>query len=112
MNELQGKKLARLSWLGLILWHITWLALLPVPYGKENLVIAVIIIAPLLLPLFGILKLRARSLIWGGYMAFFLAMFGMVELWADPPERPAALVQLLLCTLYLIGLTFGTRKRR
>lgn len=112
MSEAAGRQLGRAAWLGLLVWQFAWLALLPEPYGKNNLILATIIAVPMLLPLFGILRLRPRGLIWGGYLVLFLAMFGFMELWADPPERPAAGLQLLLCGLFLTGLVFGTRKRR
>lgn len=112
MSEAAGRQLGRAAWIALLLWQFTWLALVPEPHGKHNLVLATLLAIPMLLPLPGILRLRARGLIWGGYMALFLAMFGFMELWADPPERPAAGLQLLLCGLFLTGLVFGTRKRR
>jgi len=112
MTELQGKQLARAAWLGLLIWQFVWLALLPTPYGKGNLVFALVACVPMLFPLPGIVRLRARGMIWGGYIALFLAMFGGVEAWADPPERPAALLQLVFCGLYFAGLIVGTRKRR
>lgn len=112
MSESAGRQLGRAAWLGLLVWQFAWIALIPEPFGKKNLILATFIAVPMLLPLPGILKLHARGLIWGGYLVLFLAMFGVMELWADPPERPAAGLQLLLCALFLTGLVFGTRKRR
>lgn len=112
MSESAGRQLGRASWVGLLLWQFTWIGLLPEPYGKNNLILATVITIPMILPLYSILRLKPRGLIWGGYLTLFLAMFGFMELWADPPERPAAGLQLLLCGLFLTGLVFGTRKRR
>lgn len=112
ISESAGRQLGRAAWLALVLWQFAWIALLPQPYGKHNLILATIIAIPMLLPLLAILKLQPRGLIWAGYLTLFLAMFGFMEFWADPPERPAAALQLLLCGLFFTGLVFGTRKRR
>ncbi len=112
MSESAGRQLGRAAWLALVLWQFTWIALLPQPYGKHNLILATIIVIPMLLPLPAIVKLQPRGLIWAGYITLFLAMFGFMEFWADPPERLAAGLQLLLCGLFFAGLVFGTRKRR
>jgi len=112
MSESAGRQLGRTAWVALVVWQFTWIALVPEPYGKHNLILATIIVVPMLLPLPAILKLQPRGLIWAGYITLFLAMFGFMEFWADPPERPAAGLQLLLCGLFFTGLVFGTRKRR
>ncbi len=112
MTEHRARQLARAAWLALIAWQFTWLMLLPPPLGKQSVWLTAAVVAPMLLPLWGILGLRARSLIWGGYIALLAGMFGMMEWWAAPQERPAASLQLLLCVAYLVALAFGTRKRR
>ncbi len=112
MKEAQAKTLARILYVVLVVWHFAWLALVPAPLGKENLVLASALTVPLLLPLWGILKGSTRGLIWGGYLAVFASMMGMVELWSAPPERPAALLQLALCGGYLVFLALATRRRK
>lgn len=112
MNEQRARRLARLAWLALVGWQFTWLALLPEPLGKGQVGFALVVTVPLLLPLWGILALRPRSLIWGGYLALFTVMLGIMELWAAPEERLAAGLQLSLSILYLVFLALGTRKRR
>ncbi len=112
MNADRARRLARAAWLGLIAWQVVWLALLPTPHGKANPWLAALLTLPLLVPLRGILALRPRSLIWGGYLALFLAMFGMMEWWASPAERPAASLQIVLCGGFLVALALGTRKHR
>ena len=112
MKETLARRLARAAWLALIAWQFTWLALLPEPLGKARLGFALVVTVPLLIPLRGIIALRPRSLIWGGYLALFAGMLGIMELWAAPAERPAAGLQLFLCVLYLVFLAVGTRRRR
>lgn len=112
IEETNARRLARLAWLALIAWQTAWLALLPEPLGKSSPLLAAALTLPLLLPLRGILVLRTRPLIWGGYLALFLGMFGIMELWAAPAERLAAGLQLGLCVAFLFALALGTRKRR
>lgn len=112
MNEGRARRFARLCWLALIIWQFAWLALLPEPLGKTQLAFAFVVTVPLLLPLRGIIALRPRSLIWGGYLALFAGMLGVMEFWAAPEERPAAALQLLLSVCYLVFLAFSTRRRR
>lgn len=112
MNEQRALRLARLAWLALVGWQFTWLALLPEPYGKAQIGVALVLTTPLLLPLHGIIGLRPRSLIWGGYLALFTVMLGVMEIWAAPEERLAAGLELVLSLLYLVFLALGTRKRR
>ena len=85
---------------------------LPAPLGKMQIGFALVVTTPLLLPIRGIIALRPRSLIWGGYLALFAVMLGIMEVWSAPPERPAAALQLVLSVLYLVFLAFGTRRRR
>ena len=112
MNETLANRLARVSWVGLVVWQFTWLGVLPAPLGKESLGLAIGLTAPLLLPLVGIVKGSKRALIWGGYLALFASMLGMMELWSSPPERPAAGLQLALSVGYLVFLAFATRRRK
>lgn len=112
MTVTAWRQAARTAWVVLIAWQFAWLALLPGPSGKENWVIAGLFTAPLLLPLPGILALAPRGLIWGGYLALFAGMFGIMEWWTLPAERLAAGLQVALCLIYLVALACGTRKRR
>ena len=112
MNEARANLLARFFYLGLVAWQFAWLAFVPAPLGKESLVLASVLTLPLLLPAWGILKGSTRALIWGGYLAVFASLVGMVELWSAPPERPAALLQLALCGGYLVFLALATRRRK
>ncbi|MEM1411655.1 MAG: DUF2069 domain-containing protein [Pseudomonadota bacterium] len=112
MNETRARGFARAFWILLIGWQTAWLALLPAPLGKENPILAAVFTLPLLIPLPGILRKRERGLIWGGYLALFASMLGVVELWSVPAERPASALQVALCVGYLLFLAFATRKRK
>ncbi len=112
MKRQSALRCARWAWIGLVAWQAAWLALLPAPMGKQSPVLAALLTLPLLLPVPGMLRGRERSLIWGGYLGLLAGVFGMMEFWAAPAERPAASLQLLLCGLFLGFLAIGTRKHR
>lgn len=112
MNEARANVLARGFYLVMLVWTFVWLALIPAPLGKQSPGLAFALTLPLLLPLWGIVKGSKRALIWGGYLAVFASLVGMVELWAAPAERPAALLQLALCGGYLVFLALATRRRK
>lgn len=112
MTPHTAKQLARLAWLGLVSWQFVWLYLLPAPQGKENLTVALVMTAPLLIPLPGILALKDRALIWGAYLALFASLLGMTELWSDPAERLAAGLQLGLAVAFLFFVARATRRRK
>lgn len=112
MTPAGWKQFARVAWVGLVVWQFAWLALLPAPTGKENLVFGVVMTVPMLIPLPGILMLRDRALIWGAYLALFASMLGMTELWSDAQERPAAGLQLALAVAYLFFVARATRRRK
>ena len=112
MTPATARKLARLAWVGLLLWQFAWLYLLPAPRGKENLTFALATTLPLLILLPGILALKERALIWGAYLALFASLLGMTELWSDPAERPAAGLQLALAIAFLFFVARATRRRK
>ncbi len=109
-RRLRGRRWGRMIWLALIVWQTIWLLALPEPLGKRSIEWTLLTVLPLLLPLRGLLRLEARGMIWGGYLALFAAMFGFMEAWAAPAQRPAASLQLLLCLAFLYALFVGTRK--
>ena len=67
---------------------------------------------PLLLPLPGIVMLRPRALVWGGYLALLYFMFGVMEWWSAPGQWLMAAAETVLSTAYLLALARATRKQR
>jgi uncharacterized membrane protein len=105
----------RWTWLGLILLQPVWLALLPPPAGPGNWVLAAFATAPLLLPLGGVWRGTLRALTWAGYLAMLYLVIGVVEAWANPPQRPVALLQVALVTAFVgsaLGLSAASRPSR
>lgn len=97
------------AWGGLLLLQLVWhVWLVPAQTVPLWLVLA-ITVAPLVLPLLAIRRIR-RALLWVGILSLFYFCHGVAEAWSSPGERWLALVEVLL-TLLLIG-TLGAGVRR
>ena len=83
-------------YLALIALQFLWHALLPAPHGSQNWILATAAAIPLLLPLKGLLRGSLRSMTWAGYLVLLYFVIGVMETWANPPQRAAALAQVLL----------------
>lgn len=92
---------ARIAWLCLAGLQVIWLALLPPPAGPGNVLLAALAVVPLLLPLAGVWRGALRSLTWAGYLSMLYLVIGVMEAWANPPQRPPALLQVLLVAVFV-----------
>ena len=101
---------ARWTWLGLIVLQPVWLAVLPPPAGPGNGWLAALATAPLLLPLRGVWRGSLRALTWAGYLAMLYLVVGVMEAWANPPQRPPALLQVALVACF-VGSALGASRR-
>ncbi len=99
----------RLAWcrwtlLGLIvlqpLWFFWWAPLTGVHPG---LVLA-LSMTPLLLVFPGSWRLQGRSLVIAGTLLMIYFSIGVMEAWASPPARVPALIQVILCSGFFMGL--------
>jgi uncharacterized membrane protein len=101
---------ARWTWLGLIVLQPVWLALLPPPAGPGNWALAALATVPLLLPLGGVWRGSLRAMTWAGYLAMLYLVIGVTEAWVSPPQRPAALLQVILVAVF-VGSVLGYSRR-
>ena len=101
---------ARWTWLGLIVLQPVWLAILPPPAGPGNWALAALATLPLLLPLGGVWRGSLRAMTWAGYLAMLYLVIGVMEVWANPPQRPAALLQAVLVAAF-VGSVLGYSRR-
>jgi uncharacterized membrane protein len=97
---------SRWTWLGLIVLQPVWLAVLPPPAGPGNGWLAALATVPLLLPLGGVWRGSLRALTWAGYLAMLYLVVGVMEAWANPPQRLPALLQVALVACF-VGSTLG-----
>jgi uncharacterized membrane protein len=96
-------QIARWSWLALIVLQPLWHALLPQPLGAQSWPLAAVATAPLLLPLSGLWRGSLRSVTWAGYLSMLYLIIGVMEAWANPPQRITALAQVLLVGVFVIS---------
>lgn len=96
-------RVARWSWLGLILLQPVWFALLPAPLGADNRALAAAATLPLLLPLGGVWRGSLRAITWAGYLAMLYLAIGVMEAWANPPQRLPAVLQVTLVAVFIAG---------
>lgn len=97
----RSRTLLTIAYLALILLQPAWHALAPSPLGNESWVLAVVAVVPLLLPLRGLLAGSLRSMTWAGYLVMLYLVVGVMEAWANPPQRIPALTQVLLVVLFI-----------
>jgi uncharacterized membrane protein len=103
----------RWTYLALIALQPAWHALVPPPAGSGSWILAAIATVPLLLPLRGVWAGSLRAMTWAGYLSMLYLVVGVMEAWANPPQRPAALLQIALVAALIAGIfTFSRRARR
>jgi uncharacterized membrane protein len=101
----------RLSYAANLAWQVAWHALLPRPMGSQLPWLALLALAPLLLPLAGVMRLQPRSITWASYLLLLYFVAGVTEAWSNPPQRLAALVQIVLaCSCIALMDTFSHRQ--
>jgi uncharacterized membrane protein len=61
----------------------------------------VLAIAPLLLPLKGLLAGSLRSMTWAGYLVMLYLVIAVMEAWSNPAQRIPALAQTILVVIFV-----------
>jgi uncharacterized membrane protein len=98
---IKSRLLVNGSYLALIFLQPVWHALLPPPLGAGSGLVAVLATLHLLLPLKGLLRGSLRSMTWAGYLVMLYLVIGIMEAWANPPQRVPALLQSLLVVIFV-----------
>ena len=93
----------RASYLALVLLQPLWHLLLPQPVGNRSWLLASIATVPLLLPVRGVWRASLRSITWAGYLSMVYLIIGVMEAWANPPQRAIALSQTVLVCVFVGG---------
>jgi len=100
----------RYFYLALLVWQPTWLVLLPRPAGYRSAWLAGLAVLILLPPLAGIWRRQYRAEIWGAYIGLLFFMVAVMEGWANPAARLAALLQIVLVLGYWLMLILLARQ--
>ena len=99
------------SYLGLIAWLMAWIILLGDVAREEISLRLLLFVAPLLLPLRGVLAGRDKALIWGALVCLLYLVHGGVVTWTDPDQRWLGVIEAGLSLVYLISASFFIRWR-
>jgi uncharacterized membrane protein len=105
-----ARYLARTSYAGLLVLQPLWHALLPPPAGTGSWTLAAVATLPLLLPLRGVWHGSLRAMTWAGYLVMLYLIIGVMEAWANPPQRTASLLQIALVTVFVGSTVAFSRK--
>lgn len=89
------------AYLGVLVWQLVWLGLLPEPFGPQNWWLAIAACVIPLLPLPGILSASHRSMIYGGVIMILYFTAGVMEIWTTSGHRLPAGLQVLLVVTYI-----------
>jgi uncharacterized membrane protein len=103
--------MALLGYLGTLLILIAWYAWLA-PSTQLPLALTLLVAAPLLLPLKGMLLGQIYTHRWGLFLAVAYFAHGVVEAYALPQERNYALVEIVTSLLWFAGAIAYVRCRR
>ncbi|MFT5138646.1 MAG: putative membrane protein [Lysobacterales bacterium] len=104
-----GRHLILFSWSGLVLWQFIWHAILPVPGGNANWILAILASIPLLMFTAGVVKTRHKPLTWGMFLVMLYFIVGVMESWSNADQRFAASIQIILTCVFFLGLVLFTR---
>lgn len=106
----------RLAWcrwtlLGLLILQPIWFAWWSPPSTVPLPVVLILTMTPLLLVFPGSWRLQARSLVIAGTLLMAYFSIGVMEAWASESARVPASIQVVLCSLFFMGLATIRRPR-
>lgn len=93
----------QIAYMGVLIWQLVWLGLLPEPFGPQNWWLAIAACILPLLPLRGILRANHRSMIYGGVIMILYFTAGVMEIWTTPGHLLPASLQVLLVIIYILA---------
>lgn len=97
---LPGKKAAYwlqlLSYLCLIFFITAWVTVLAPPQVFPIALVLITCVAPLLLPLRGVLHGRDKPVNWAAYLSLLYFIHGVMEAVANPPTRLLGITEIII----------------
>lgn len=102
--------LALVGFFGLFAWLMLWHTVLAANPGKFPVALMLIItVAPLLLPMRGLLNRNRRSCAWAAYLSLAYFIHGAAETYVNVGQRPYLALEVLFSLLLFFGTTFYVR---
>ena len=96
------------GYFSLLLLLIVWHGFI-YPANNNSWLLLGFIIAPLLLPLKGLLKENPYTFAWTSFVILLYFMHGTVEVWANAEQRIYAILEVFLSTQVYIGAIYFAR---
>lgn len=95
-NQKTAYWLQLLSYLSLIGFITAWITLLSPPQSFPIALVLIVCVAPLLLPLRGVLHGRDKPVNWAAYLSLLYFIHGTVEAFADPTTRLLGIIEIII----------------
>ncbi len=111
MRVQAARALSLTGYLGLIGWVMLWIMFLGEVAREHISILLILCVAPLLLPLRGVLAGRDKALIWGALISLWYAVHGGVVAWSEPGRRWLGLIEAGLALGYLFSASLFIRWR-
>lgn len=108
-----GQTLTLVGYFGLLILLLNWYTWLAPPQTVPVSMLLLVMVAPLLIPMRGLLQGRRYTYGWSGFVALLYFALGVDVAFNDVAERVYGLFQVLFALLFFVGCTLylrGTRK--
>jgi uncharacterized membrane protein len=103
--------LALFSHVALIIWMLVWYFILPTTVDYSVLFKLLLFIAPLLLPLPGILQGKPYTHAWASFIVLLYFLHSITVIYAEPSQMLYAIIELVLAIAMFIGCSSFARLR-
>ncbi len=103
--------IALIGYFGLLILMPLWLFVLSPRENHSLGFIFTLYIAPLLLPLYGIIRDKPYTYAWANFVVIIYFMHGFTLLWISPDELLFVLLELVFASCMFIGCTYYARYR-
>lgn len=94
---------------GLFVLLMSWFTILAPSRQFPVALLLLIFVAPLLLPMRGLLRANLKSSAWAAYLSLFYFMHGSSEAYANDDERFFASLEIIFSLMLFFGSTFFIR---
>ncbi|CCE22473.1 MULTISPECIES: DUF2069 domain-containing protein [Methylotuvimicrobium] len=102
-------RIALAGFFGLFSLLMAWPTVLTPPDQLPTALVLLLSVSPLLLPMRGLLAGKARSCAWAAYISLLYFIHGSVEAYANPLQRPYALLEVTFSLMLFVGASLYVR---